>query len=156
MIEGSCLCGGIKYRLDEAGAILINHCHCSRCRKASGAEYATMLHVVASYFEWISGEDLITAYESAPGNFRTFCRVCGSMAPVEREQNDSVSVPVGSLDGDPGIRPAAHLFVGSKAPWHEIDDELPQMEEMGTIDDWQPYMERAQRLAARERSAGAT
>lgn len=147
MIEGSCLCGGIRFRLDEAGAVLINHCHCSRCRKASGSEYATFLQVVANYFEWECGEDLIQSYESMPGNFRSFCRVCGSRVPVVRSQVNSVTVPVGALESDPGLRAEVHLFTGSKAPWFEISDDLQKFDEMGTPADWQPYIEKAQALA---------
>lgn len=149
MIEGSCLCGGVRYRLDEAGAVVMNHCHCSRCRKASGAEYATFLQIVADYFDWISGEELIEAYESTPGNFRTFCRICGSRTPVVRPQINSVTVPVGSLESDPSVRPEVHLFAGSRAPWYEIPDDLKRFEEMGTAADWQPYIEKSQRLARR-------
>jgi len=149
VVEGSCLCGGVRFRFDEAGAVLANHCHCSRCRKASGAEYATFLQLVADYFEWICGEDLVEAYESTPRNFRAFCRVCGSRAPVVRKQVNSVTIPMGSLDTDPGLRPEVHLFVGSKAPWYEIEDMLPQFEEMGTAADWQPYVEKARALTKR-------
>jgi hypothetical protein len=149
MIEGSCLCGGIQYRFDEKGAVLMNHCHCSRCRKASGAEYATFLQVVGDYFEWVSGEELVAAYESAPGNFRTFCRVCGSRAPVVREEHNAVTIPVGTLEGDPGLRPAMHLFTRSKAEWYRISDDLPQFAEMGTPEDWQPYIDKARGLARR-------
>jgi hypothetical protein len=35
-------------------------------------------------------------------------------------------VPMGALDDDPGVRPQAHIFVGSKAPWDVITDDLPQ------------------------------
>lgn len=151
MIDGSCLCGGIRFRFDEAGAIVINHCHCSRCRKASGAEYASFLQIVADYFTWESGEDLIQSYESMPGNFRTFCRICGSRAPVVRTQVNSVTIPLGLLEADPGLRAEMHLFVGSKAPWFEITDDLRQFDEMGTPADWQAYIEKAQVLATSAR-----
>lgn len=147
MIEGSCLCNGIRYRFDPAGVVLTNHCHCSRCRKASGAEYATFLQIVAEYFEWLGGEDLVESYESTPGNFRNFCRVCGSRAPVVRPQINSVTVPIGSVDADPEVRPEVHLFAGSKAPWVEIRDDLRRFDEMGTADDWQPYIAKAEALA---------
>jgi hypothetical protein len=35
-------------------------------------------------------------------------------------------VPAGSLDDDPGARGKIHIFVGSKASWYEIADDLPQ------------------------------
>ena len=36
---------------------------------------------------------------------------------------------MGTLIDTPAIRPTAHIFVGSKAPWHEITDDLPQYQE---------------------------
>jgi hypothetical protein len=36
---------------------------------------------------------------------------------------------MGSLVDPPSIRPEAHIFVGSKAEWHEITDDLPQFRE---------------------------
>jgi len=72
---------------------------------------------------------LLTYYESSPGNHRGFCRVCG--APILTKLDDHPDVfglPLGALDDDPGVKPAFHVFVGSKAPWHEITDSLPQFD----------------------------
>jgi hypothetical protein len=49
------------------------------------------------------------------------------MPRISRER-DIVVVPAGSLDTDPGVRPTAHIYVGSKANWFEITDALPQHE----------------------------
>jgi hypothetical protein len=38
-------------------------------------------------------------------------------------------VAMGSLIDPPSIRPDHHIFVGSKAPWYEITDDLPQFQE---------------------------
>ena len=146
MITGSCLCGTLKYEFDEKGAVLINHCHCSRCRKASGAEYATFLQLAGDYFQWINGEESVNNYESSPGNNRAFCKFCGSRAPVVREAINNVTIPLGSLDGDPGLRPAVHVFTASKAPWYSIEDDLPQFAELGDQAFWQPYWEKAAKL----------
>jgi len=40
-----------------------------------------------------------------------------------------VHVAMGTLVDAPGIRPSKHIFVGSKAPWFDITDELPQYAE---------------------------
>ena len=61
--------------------LALTTCHCSICRKLSGSAFGTYAHVGKNAFRWISGEDLITRYESAPGSVRGFCRVCGSLAP---------------------------------------------------------------------------
>jgi|TARA_B100000959_G_C14997781_1_gene631320 hypothetical protein len=36
---------------------------------------------------------------------------------------------LGTADGDLACPPGFHQFVGSKARWHEIHDDLPQYDE---------------------------
>ena len=75
-------------------------------------------------------ESEIAFYESSPGVRRTFCKRCGSTLQFIRESRpETFSLALGTLDDDPGTRPSAHIFVGSKADWFEITDELPQHEE---------------------------
>ena len=127
MIRGSCLCGQIRYELVD-GAELINHCHCSMCRKAHGTAFGSFLHADGKHFRWTAGEEALTRYQSSPGNFRAFCRVCGSSMPVLEDDGD-VNIPAGTLDDDPGVRPVVHIFTGHKAPWFDIEDALPQFSE---------------------------
>jgi hypothetical protein len=62
---------------------------------------------------------------------RVFCPVCGSnLLFVFKGMPDKLWIAAGSLDDDPGLRPRSHIFVGSKAPWHEISDELPSFDEL--------------------------
>ncbi len=68
------------------------------------------------------------ATSSAPGSFRSFCPTCGSLVPGQASYLATVSVPAGLLDADPGVRPRLHVFTSSKAPWWEINDDLPQHE----------------------------
>ena len=128
MIGGSCLCGGIRFRLDgRLGPVAI--CHCIQCRKANGSAFACNASVRTRAFEIASGRELIREFESSPGKFRAFCSRCGS--PVySRVASDPerVRLRLGLLDDDPGKRPLFHVFVGSKAPWFEIADSLPQFE----------------------------
>jgi len=126
MIKGGCLCGGVRFEIDEAR--LLTYCHCSNCRKLSGAHVASYVHVDADKFRLVAGEDLIQTFQSAPGSFRNFCRVCSSTVPGKAAYLTTVSVPAGLLDDDPGVRPKLHVFVRSKVPWIEIDDGLPQHE----------------------------
>jgi len=125
MLSGSCLCGKVCFEIDPEFALYINNCHCSRCRKGSGAAYGSFLQISGDHFRWLSGEEEIQAYEPVPGNHRPFCRTCGSRLPVVNEQYNHAFVPAGLLDGDPGIKPSMHIYVGSMAPWHEITDDLP-------------------------------
>ena len=130
MLRGSCLCGGVRYEISGPVSYPLN-CHCSMCRKAHGAAFRSRARVKADDFRWTQGAELVTYYESSPGNHRGFCRMCGSPL-LSRFDNDprSYGVPLGGLDDDPGIKPGFHVFVASKAPWYDITDELPQFAEL--------------------------
>jgi len=97
------------------------------CRRFHGAAFATYANVDATRFRWLKGQDLLAVYASSPGIGWAFCRLCGSSLGLP-EEGKLGSIAIGTLDTDPGIRPAYHMFVGSKAPWHEIVDQLPQYE----------------------------
>ncbi len=125
-LHGSCLCGRVRYGIDAPlGAAL--HCHCSMCRKAQGSAFRTRAAVARSSFHFESGEELLTRYESSPGTFRCFCSVCGSpIASFIDADPDTIGLPLGTLDDDPGVLAECHVHVASKAPWYEIADALPQ------------------------------
>ena len=128
-VRGSCLCGGIRYEVDGAFGGVVN-CHCSMCRKATGAAFRTRAAIPTAAFRWLTGEDLVSRYNSSPNETRTFCRVCGSSLPTFfSDRPDELGLPLGTLDDDPGIRPSAHVWVDSKAPWWDITDALPQHSE---------------------------
>jgi len=124
-MTGACLCGEVAFEVEDPFAFM-GHCHCSMCRKAHGAAFSTTLGAAPERFRWLRGKDAITQYASSPGLARPFCGRCGAQVP--HEAGELVHVPAAALDGDPGIRPQAHIFVGSKAPWHEIADALPRFE----------------------------
>ena len=130
MIKGSCLCGGVTYEIDADPTRAYN-CHCSRCRKARGAAFASNVFFPIDSLQFTKGEDLVASYK-VPDALRftnVFCRVCGSCLPFRNHARGAVLVPMGSLDGDPDCKIESHIFVGSKAPWYEIGDDLPQFEE---------------------------
>lgn len=126
-MRGSCLCGGIEFEADSV--FLFGHCHCSMCRKAHGATFATFAAIRSGQFRFLKGEDLVQHYKSSPDGHRGFCKVCGSNAPVRSRNGKTVWIPAGMLDEDPGLRPTFHMFVGSKAPWLDIADDLDQHDE---------------------------
>lgn len=126
MIKGSCACGGIKFEVEKV--LALTTCHCSICRKLSGSAFGTYAHVAKKDFRLVSGEELMTGYESTPGSTRKFCKVCGSSAPGQAPYLPTVSIAAGLFDDDPGVKPMLHVFTSSKAPWWEITDNLPQHE----------------------------
>lgn len=133
MITGSCLCGTVSWQFDgKMGSM--THCHCSMCRKAHGAPFATYVDTETEHFSWLSGEDCIVPYAASPEYVRAFCGNCGSVVSWSTGK-ESIAIPVGCLDNDPGIRPTEHIFVDSKAPWHVIEDELPKFDAYEHLDD---------------------
>ncbi|MGT2438247.1 GFA family protein [Bradyrhizobium betae] len=126
MVRGSCLCGAVRFEIDQVRAL--THCHCANCRKLTGAAFATYAHVDADKFRFVAGEDTTVAHESAPGSFRHRCRTCGCLTPGRASYLPTVSIPAGLLDDDPQVRPRLHVFTSSRAPWWTIQDDLPQHE----------------------------
>jgi MOSC domain-containing protein YiiM len=105
----------------------VAYCHCDQCRRASGSAFAANADVRVKYLRWSRGRELIREFESSPGKFRAFCSACGSpMYSRRAARADIVRIRLGTLDGDPERRVAAHGHVASKAPWFEITDALPR------------------------------
>ena len=126
MTIGTCLCGPLRYEVDGPFSAMRN-CHCSMCRKQHGSLFATYAIAPAKSFRWLAGEDRVAKYQSSD-HARSFCPTCGSAAPGVMPEMGIVFLPAGNLEGDPGIKPQRHIFAGSKAPWFDITDQLPQHE----------------------------
>jgi hypothetical protein len=129
-VRGGCLCGGVRYEVQLPFSDA-NYCHCSRCRKHSGAEASVQVRVPREQFTLVSGEELISRYEPEDGAVRAFCSVCGSSLFGRRwPEGDEIAIRLGTLDDDPEIRPEFRTFVDSRAPWAELpDDGLPHYSE---------------------------
>lgn len=129
-IPGGCLCGGVSFEITQAvGPFEI--CHCSRCRKVSGAGGLPMLRVRTAEYRLLTGADLIESFaapilRTPPAYHTHFCRVCGSPVPPAQPAGEFLEIAAGLFDADPGLRPDKHIYVESGAPWHDIDDGLPR------------------------------
>lgn len=125
-MNAACLCGGVRIAITgKLGPVV--YCHCSRCRKASGTAFAANADVRRKYWRYVAGEELIREFESSPGVFRAFCGRCGSPIYSRRpDAPDVLRLRLGLLDDDFERRSLAHFWVGSKAPWFDITDDLPQ------------------------------
>lgn len=122
-VRGSCLCGAVRFEI-TAPFRRANYCHCSRCRKHSGGAALAQGRVPKDGFRLISGAELIETFRPDGGMAKAFCRACGSsLFGGTWPDGPEVSVRLGSLDDDPGIRPTYHSFVDSKASWDELPDD---------------------------------
>ncbi len=128
-LTGRCLCEAISYEIESPLGPIFN-CHCSKCRRWHGAAFRTRASIKKSQFKWVTGEHLLSKFHSSDNVIKTFCSVCGSnlMSFYENDPN-LVGVPLGGLEQDPKCTPVANIFVGSKSPWFQLTDGLPQHEE---------------------------
>jgi hypothetical protein len=131
VIQGSCLCGEVAFEIEGAPERLM-YCHCSRCRRARSAAHGANLFFNSGQFRWLRGESRVRIYKDPSARFFSvaFCEKCGSGVPRIRPESKMGYVPAGALDTDPGIKPLARIFVGSKASWVDITDAVPQFTEM--------------------------
>ena len=129
MINGSCLCGRVAFRLSNKPRGM-GFCHCSRCRKAAGSHSSAIVLCSKDSFEWISGEDLVETYVADIANAlrRSFCKVCGSYLGEPYAEGKYVILAASTFDDDPIVRPSYHEHVADKALWYEFADDLPKYE----------------------------
>ena len=130
MLGGRCECGTVRYRVADEFRYALN-CHCSGCRAATGSAFKPFAGIEREKLEVTEGEDVLLVHGEEELN-DTRCGQCGSLLFSVVRDGAYVHVALGSLVDAPSIRPAAHIFVGSKAPWYEITDDLPQFEEHAT------------------------
>lgn len=126
MYHGSCLCGSVKYSIDDDLKFVVN-CHCRFCSKAHGAAFTTLLIMPFNKFEVIEGQKLLSSYEVKTLNsLRVFCCQCGTRLYNHSLSKAMISLIVATLETDAELRPLAHINVRSKCSWYQIADALPQ------------------------------
>ena len=129
-LRGSCLCGTVAYEITGDFKV-VHNCHCSRCRKARAAAHTTNGFTAMDDVRFTRGGDTIKTYKHTDARYfsQVFCPTCGSGLPRLDPERKIAVIPFGSLDDDPGRSGDDHIFVGSKASWYEITDEVPQFEQ---------------------------
>lgn len=125
MIQGSCLCGGIRYEyhgeIDE-----ISICHCTQCRKAQGSAFAAVSPIDSARFRIVAGVELLKEFRATPDKTRVFCSRCGS--PVYSARDDLPQVKrlrLGTVDTPFTCGNIYHIFADFKASWLNFDETHP-------------------------------
>ena len=127
-LTGRCECGHTEYEVADEFLYSMN-CHCSNCRAYTGSAFKAFAGIEHSKLQLTKGADDLLVWGDPDGKGHTRCGVCGSPL-YSVVEGGRVHVALGSLRDEPSLRPTRHIFVGSKAPWFEITDELPQHEEL--------------------------
>lgn len=122
-LQGGCLCGAVRFEL-TAPLLSAGYCHCTRCQRRTGTGSSANGRVSQHGFELLQGEDVLATFAPPDGKPKLFCSRCGSAVfsgdPLADEQ---VAIRLGTLDGDPGIRPSYRQHVASAAPWEPIPQD---------------------------------
>jgi hypothetical protein len=127
MLAGGCWCGVVRYRVADE-FLYASNCHCSRCRAATGSAFKPFAGIEREKLEVTDGRDALLVVGDEDLN-DTRCAACGSLLFSVVRDGAYVHVALGSLVDAPSIRPTKHIFIGSKAPWFDVTDGLPQFEE---------------------------
>ena len=126
-LAGKCECGSVRYAVADA-FLYASNCHCANCRASTGSAFKPFAGIERERLELTDGADRLLVFGEDDLN-HTRCGVCGSLLYSVVRDGAYVHVALGSLVDEPTLRPTKHIFVGSKAPWFEITDELPQFDE---------------------------
>jgi hypothetical protein len=124
-LAGKCLCGAVRYEVADAFEYAAK-CHCSDCRRATGSAFKPFAGIRSDKFNLTAGADELLIYGDENASHDAHCMLCGSFLYSVVRENAYVHVVMGTLVDAPTIRPDHHIFVGSKAPWFTITDDLPQ------------------------------
>ena len=126
-LEGSCLCGGVRFEVTEPFTYA-THCHCEFCKRISGGYGTVSGRARTEAIRILDGRELLRSYTPDGGSAKTFCSVCGSnLFGGGWPESEEASVRLSAIDTPLDQRPDRHNFVRSVAPWETLpDDGLPR------------------------------
>ena len=124
ILTGRCLCEAVSFQVPDEFRYALN-CHCSQCRRTTGTAFKAFAGIEAAKLAVTRGSGTLLRY-GGPDNHDARCSICGSFLYSLVRDGRYVHVNLGALADAPSLTPTAHIYVGSKAPWHEITDSLPQ------------------------------
>lgn len=130
-LTGQCLCGDVKFAADGEVTFQAN-CHCSDCRQATGATFATLLFMQRADVT-ISGETSSYSHKVDSGNVlhKHFCPRCGSQVyGTSKNSPDMIALRAGCINEQEEVKPQVNVFAGSKMDCTIMDPDLPAPERM--------------------------
>ncbi|KXF74912.1 aldehyde-activating protein [Paramesorhizobium deserti] len=123
-LAGRCMCGAVQYSVADAFIYAAN-CHCPDCRRATGSAFKPFAGIEREKLAVTKGADQLLIFGGEKNHDARY-QSCGSFLYSVVRDGAFVHVTLGSLADEPTIGPSEHIFVGSKASWFTIDDDLPQ------------------------------
>jgi hypothetical protein len=127
VLNGRCACNAVAYEVSDEFVAAYN-CHCSNCRALTGSAFLPWGDIEREKLSVTKGAESLLVEGDPDAAYAVRCGQCFSLL-YWTPRDGYVRVPYGTLVDEPTLKPMAHMFVGSKAPWHEILDDLPQHDE---------------------------
>jgi hypothetical protein len=124
MLRGRCACNAVVFEVADEFVEAFT-CHCSRCRAMTGSAFLPWGEIEPEKLTITNGEESLILSGDPVGHHSRRCEKCYSLVYWTGYEG-KIRVPYGSLTDEPTLKPTAHMFVGSKAPWYDILDDLPQ------------------------------
>jgi hypothetical protein len=123
-LTGGCGCGAVRYRLTSA-PFDAGYCHCTICRRSSGAP--VMAFATVRRADFVVTDGTLRIRRSSGFGERGFCADCGTQLTMHvAHQPDTVDFTIASLDDPARVAPGFHLFVEERIPWFETTDGCPR------------------------------
>jgi len=130
-LRGHCACGNVQFEI-TAPFRSARYCHCHRCQQRTGTSSAANAELDGAHFHLTAGEDRLSSWQPPDGQAKWYCLDCGGQVFSRPAGGEVVFVRLGTIEGDPGIRPQYRQWVSSAAVWETIpDDGLPRFPEAG-------------------------
>jgi hypothetical protein len=124
VLKGRCGCRAVAFEVSDEFVVAFN-CHCSNCRATTGSGFLPWGEIERDKLRVTQGDGSLLVVGDADGPHEVRCGACFSLL-YWTPRGGYVRIPYGALADEPALRPQAHMFVGSKAAWYEILDDLPQ------------------------------
>lgn len=121
-IEGGCLCGGTRYRLEELVGN-IGDCHCIDCRRSAGAPYVTWGSVERGKLQITQGSLRKIPHAGRVRSFAACC--CTHLFFEEKPDADTLDVTIASFDDPAPHAPKFAIWTEDRLPWVPLNEILP-------------------------------
>jgi hypothetical protein len=125
MLNGQCLCGEVRFTVEDDFSYVF-YCHCSRCRQRTGSAFASIGGINIDKVQVMTGREHLLIEGDCPDGYGARCAKCHAFLFAAVRDKKYMHVSLGMLIDSPSRMPSHHIFVGSKAPWYQITDSLPQ------------------------------
>jgi hypothetical protein len=128
--EGGCQCGNVRYRL-TGQPLWLGVCHCTECKRASGAAFSMSLRLREADVELLSGTLKQWSRPSAKKGevICEFCPDCGNRVWHVPVGTGFKHVKPGTLDDPSAVAPNFEGWTVRKAPWLSISGLAASFEE---------------------------